>query len=122
MSADAGEMEYVGDTSFEPGKVNMAYRGTIEEWLHVARDQFVVMGFALAILNQSDEAAETGMRACGETDEESLEATIQLLEAFIHHSKHLEFDKCLMDRASARMQVIAERLTGRDVMEEAYRH
>ncbi len=56
------------DMSFEPGQVNMAYRGTIEEWLHVARSQFAILGFALAILNQSDEGAEAAMRACGETD------------------------------------------------------
>ncbi len=62
------------------------------------------------------------MRACGETDEESMEATIQLLEAFIRHSDRLEFQKRITDRASARMQVIAERLVGRDVMEETYRH
>ena len=73
-------------------------------------------------IRRSDEQAETAMRACGETDEESMEATIQLLEAFIRHSDRLEFQKRITDRASARMQVIAERLVGRDVMEETYRH
>ena len=40
--------EHVGDVTFKPMKrVDPNYRGTVEEWLSGARNDFVVMGLAL---------------------------------------------------------------------------
>ena len=115
-------IEYVGDVTFKPMKnVDPNYRGTVEEWLSGARNDFVTMGFALCIIAKSDEEVETAMWQMSETEEECTDGAIQLLEAFIRYSERLKTDVKILEFAGHRMQVVCERMQGQETMEAVYR-
>jgi hypothetical protein len=79
------------------------------------------MGFAIVIMTQSDEEVEAAMWRLNETEEECKDGAIQLLEAFVCYSERLKTDVKILEFAGHRMQVVCERMQGREAMETVYR-
>ena len=113
------QLEYVGDTKFSPCDIKA--KVNLEGWLHRAREEFAMKGQAIAVLNMSDEQLEQYARSLADTDEKQAHAIIDLAEWFGAWKSMLEDGAGMADAAALRMVVIAERLAGREHMEETYR-
>ncbi len=78
-------------------------------------------GVATAVLNMSDEQLERYARSLADTDEKQQLATVELMEWLGAWAKKYETGAEVANAAALRMTVIAERLCGREYMEETYR-
>ncbi len=113
------QLEYVGDTKFS--SCDIKPKATLEDWLSRAREEFAMKGQAVAVLNMNDEQLERYARTLGSTDEECCHVIIDLAEWFGTWKSNYEAGAEMADAAAVRMVVVAERLAGREHIEETYR-
>ncbi len=113
------QLEYVGDTKFP--SFNVSQRFTEEEWRQRAQGEYRLTCFAANVLDMDDKQLEAYARTLGTTDEESCHAFMDLAD-WIGEWRQRYLDSTeAMDAVTARMVIVAERLAGREHMEETYR-
>ena len=113
------QLEYVGDQTFS--SCDIKPKATLEDWLSRAREEFAMKAQAVAVLNMNDEQLERYARTLGSTDEECCHAFMDLAEWIADWKHRYEDGAGMADAAAVRMVVVAERLAGREHMEETYR-
>ena len=119
MTAET-KIEYAGGLKFgpaedEPIKESM----TLDDWMRRSTEEYWLKGAVVSILNSTDEELEQSIRNADNQDQ-AMETNLALLETCCRWLDTYKAGVDVMASASCRLQLVLERIVGKEEMEEIY--
>ena len=105
------EYGYAGNAEFEA--CDEAVKSTVEDWQQSAKNDFEMLRFTALVLRLDDKQLEKYARTLGETDEECAHTFMEFCDWVQAHKTRYEDGVKVMEAMAARLNIIADRLRGR---------